>query len=122
MGLAKQIVDSVTTALAALQDIAVSGQLLRRVAKTHVPGQAQKYTTTTFAIKYVPGAYKHNEIDGTNVRSGDMRLTIFPFNGTPSVNDLIIIGGIEFRIKTFVPTYVGELIALYDVQVRPHGI
>lgn len=122
MGLAKQIVDSVTTALAALHDVAVTGQLIRRVAKAHVPGEDQKYTTTTFTITYIPGSYKHTEIDGTNVRSGDLRLTIFPFKGTPSVNDLIIIGGIEFRIKTFVPTYVGELIALYDVQVRPHGI
>lgn len=122
MALAKQIVGSITSALAALQDIAVTSQLIRRVAKPHVPGQPQAYTSTSYEIKYVPGTYTHKEIDGTNVRTSDVRLTMFPFSATPAVNDLIMLGGIQYRIVTFVPVFVGELIATYDVQVRPNGI
>lgn len=72
-------------------------------------------------VKAIVEPYRGQRLLAGLVEAGDMKLTIaaesFP-DGEPTTEDTAVIDGVEFTVVNVLPTYSGELVALYEIQVR----
>lgn len=54
--------------------------------------------STTYSVKGVPEEYKAQEIDGTVVKIGDIKLHIANTGYTPAVSDTCLIDSVTYRV------------------------
>jgi len=64
--------------------------------------------------------YKNTDIDGTLVRSGDLRilLSVAGLTVTPESTDTITVSGVDWKIIDVKPLEPAEIVVLYELQIR----
>jgi len=94
-----------------------------RGAKNYTTGVTADGTTTTYSIKGLITNYVANEIDGKSVLFGDKKLLIYA-QGLPTTLDAssslytVTVSSVVWNVVTVSPSYSGEDIAYYELQVR----
>jgi len=95
---------------------------LRRTTSTYDPATGTTSTSTTnYSVNGVLEGYEDSRIDGTVVQAGDLRVTIPAQNLAiaPSMEtDALVIGSGTWTLVNVRPTYSGEQVAIYELQVR----
>lgn len=77
------------------------------------------FTTSTFVGSCVKSEYSKQEIDGTNIKFGDIRCIVNESEGVPKIGDKAIInGGPEYRIMRVNPLAPAEEAIVYELQLR----
>lgn len=73
-------------------------------------------------VKAIVEPYKGQRLLAGLVEASDLKVTIaadsFAVGAVPSPQDIITIDGNNFTVINVMPTYSGELIAIYEFQVR----
>lgn len=118
MSLVKLITDAVNQARVQLGDLIVATQL-RRVAGTYDKStskviQTEKISTVNIAII----KFEFKEIDGTLVRTDDLKGLIFDTDQDVQDSDKLMFNGVEYEIIKTTPTYAGSTLVLLEVQLR----
>lgn len=84
-----------------------------------VTGTTAGSTSTDTVVKVVPpAAVDVAEVNGTSIQTGDMKVSVAAVDYTPDINQTVTIDGATYDIISVSPVYSGELVALYDCQVR----
>ena len=96
--------------------------LVRVTGSTFDPSTGQTTETTdetTFAA-VPPQAFSFDRIDGSLVQSSDtlLGLPALSVPAAPTLEDKVKLDGHTWSIVQVQPTYSGELVALYQVQLR----
>lgn len=78
-------------------------------------------TATTYSKKIIPPyAYENKYVDGDIIKQGDMRSGVaasgLEFTPTPGMS--VEIDSATWKIIAVSPVYTGELIAMYELQLR----
>lgn len=72
-------------------------------------------------VKAVVEPYRGQRLLAGLVEAGDLKLTIaaesFP-DGEPTTEDVAEIDDVLYTVVNVMPTYSGELVALYEIQIR----
>lgn len=78
-------------------------------------------TASDETITAVIAAFDSREVGGT-VQAGDLRVTVAATDGgltaAPALKDRIVIDSTSYEIIRVTPTYSGDQVALYELQVR----
>lgn len=101
-----------------------SATISRKTGGTFVPAtqSISGGTLTTDTLKVVVEEYRAAEVDGTNIRYGDKKITI-PLSGLtnllePAPDDTIEVLGAKYRIVNVFGVSSGDAIVAFQVQVR----
>jgi hypothetical protein len=113
------VADAVVQAREALEDLLVEVPVTSRTPNDHVPGQVQTYVPTVKTMKMAVLNYTDKEIDGNQVKSVDLKAVLFPIDGSVETNDLILHGGVTYRIHRNDPTMIGTTVLINTLQLRP---
>jgi len=78
-------------------------------------GTVDLHTVTGVKLRF-----KNTDIDGTLVKSGDLRilLSVEGLTVIPESTDTIMISGIDWKIIDVKPLEPAEIVVLYELQVR----
>jgi hypothetical protein len=97
---------------------------LRRPGETTFDETTGESTTGSPSTQDVaatpPREYASDQIDGSLIRRGDLRLSV-PAKGltfVPAVFDQVVLDGQTWGIQRVMPKYSGEQAAMYELQVR----
>lgn len=105
---------------AALEIVGSTVTLKKPASKVYDISAGSFITTegTSDNIKVAIESYTSNEIDGTNVRSGDIKITIINDNVTLDSKDSIIMDDINYNIVNIEPQKLDDVILAYTIQLR----
>ena len=84
-----------------------------------VTGTTIGSTSTDTVVKIAPpAAVDVAEVNGTSIQTGDLKVSVAALDYTPDINQTVTIDGATYDVVSVSPVYSGELVALYDCQVR----
>jgi len=74
----------------------------------------------SYPVNGVKLRYKNTDIDGTLVKSGDLRvlLSVEGLTIVPESTDIIVVSGASWKIIDVKPLEPAETVVLYELQVR----
>lgn len=76
-------------------------------------------TTTSVGLDVVIDKFELSEIDGSAVLYTDIKLIVFSDGVVvPTVKDQVVLKGFAYNIINVVPTFVGDTVLIYTLQVR----
>ena len=76
-------------------------------------------TTTSVGLDVVIDKFELSEIDGSAVLYTDIKLIVFSDGVVvPTVRDQVVLKGFAYNIINVVPTFVGDTVLIYTLQVR----
>lgn len=83
-------------------------------------GKTSFTETETSAIIAPPEPYKQNRIDGTVIQQGDVMTSIAgsSISFVPEISDRVLMNGVDWQVVGVNPVFSGELVALYELQLR----
>lgn len=118
--LKSSILAAVEAARLAAQDLIVDAILTHREDVKHIPGVAPVYPETVNTISVLPTKFEDKEIDGQRVKASDFKYLAFPKAGVepPVPNDLLEIGGLNYRVIFNDRVMAGDTVALSQLQLR----
>lgn len=82
-----------------------------------VLGVVNSAATTSFTANGVVVDYDKSQIDGESVLKNDKRL-LLDSDDAPSVNDVAVIGSIDYTIVSVRELNPGGTVVIYDCQIR----
>ena len=92
------------------------------VVKTYSPssGAFTVTSTTTTTVNGAVSEFSAGITGNADVISGDLKVTIAAMDLTqePLAGDTVVIDGQTYKVINVFPTYSGELVALWKLQVR----
>lgn len=127
MGLKETVLKGVATAERSIQNLKISGQMIRRTPGAYVPGQVPASVTDIYPISLVITSYKTFEIDGDRIRASDILGLVFPNDAqiTPEADDLVDTFAKDgktitasYRVIYNDKVYAGDEVALSQLQLR----
>lgn len=76
--------------------------------------------TESSAVIAPPEPYKQNRIDGTVVQQGDVMTSIAQsaISFVPKISDRVLLNSVDWEVVGVNPVYSGELVAMYELQLR----
>jgi hypothetical protein len=75
--------------------------------------------TTSVDLDVVIDKFELSEIDGSAVLYTDIKLIVFSDGVVvPTVKDQVVLKGFSYNIINVVPTFVGDTVLIYTLQVR----
>lgn len=83
-----------------------------------VTGIISGATTTTFSGNGAAFDYNNSEIDGTVIKSGDIRLLVEALSTEPEQGDKCTVNSIDYRVMDVSPTNPAGTVVMYEVQLR----
>lgn len=84
-------------------------------------GETTAATPVTHTRKVTPPtAYEQRFVDGETIRAGDMKVFVAAqgLAFVPALDQRVTIDSVAWRIMAVGPIYTGELVALYELQLR----
>lgn len=118
MSLKEVIIDAVATAKQQLGDLIID-VVLRRVQSQYDPSVSKTVTTElTSTIQMAILKFEFKEIDGSLVKSDDMKGLIFNVDQDIKITDKVSFQNIEYDVIKLTPTYAGDTLVLIEVQLR----
>ena len=75
-------------------------------------------STTTITGKGVTFPYESREINGTQIKQGDVRVFFEASTTAPAIDDKCTVGGVEYRVMSADPLSPGGTVVMYTVQLR----
>lgn len=77
-------------------------------------------STTTFTSKGIVSSFSNSEIDGTNIKVGDLSVFVKskPSGWVPEIRDKVTINGVEYFIVNVQPLSPGGTDLAYQIQIR----
>lgn len=116
---AASIRKAILKAKSALGTLLIDVDVAIRTPKTYVPGQSAGYNEEIVKFQGFIAAYKAEEIDGTMIKVGDIKLNLFTGSAIPQPDDVATANTVRYRIMKNAPIYVGSEIVLHVLQARP---
>jgi hypothetical protein len=113
------IVSGVATLKKSLGDLLVVTTMEKAGAKVYntATGKATD-TPTILSIEMAVTEFKFDEIDGTNVRSDDLKGYIFDTDKDIGLDDRVVYNGISYKICNPKPIMAGTTLVVTEVQLR----
>lgn len=119
MSLATDVVKGVEEAKKALADLVISVPLTKVGTSTYNTSTGKLTPSeSTPTIEMCVTAFGHDEIDGTNVRSDDLKGVVFTVSQDIDSEDRVTIGGVEYKVCGVQRHFAGEILVLYEVHLR----
>ena len=75
-------------------------------------------TTSTFTGYGAAFDYNRNEIDGSIIQRGDIRLILNATDTAPATNDTTVIDGVTYRVMSIKKTAPAGTVVAYELQLR----
>lgn len=109
-----------STAARLLNDKGQTVTFSRQTGGTFDPilGQTSGASTTTFTGKAAAFGYNNAEIDGTVIRSGDVRLVVETTTTVPATDDLCTVNSVQYRVMNVEPIAPAGTTVINKVQLR----
>ena len=94
--------------------------LSRETSGTFNPvlGSYASPSATSWTGKGAAFNYNKNEVDGTQIRADDLRLTLEAVSTPPITGDTVTVNGIDYTAVGVTTTSPGGTVVKYDVQLR----
>ena len=74
--------------------------------------------TSTFTVSGVVDTYSKDEINGTTIHNGDIKLTIEAKGHIPENGDVATIESKDYRVMNVLPVSPAGVAIIYEVQLR----
>ena len=75
-------------------------------------------TTSTFTVNGVVDFYSKDEVNGTTILSGDIKLIIESNGNVPTNEDVATIESIDYRVMNVLHVSPAGVAIIYEVQLR----
>lgn len=113
------IVKGIESAKKALGDL-VFTTTLRKVGSSTYDSSTGKVTPaeTLPTIEMSVTSFTFKEIDETNVRSDDLKGVIFTTSQVIDTEDVVVVGGIDYKIRAVQRHMAGNTLVAYEVHLR----
>lgn len=106
---------------AQIEKYGAAATLTRAKAGDYDPasGDVDDNGTSVFNTKAVRSEFKKSDVDGTQIRAGDVLLLVSPtLATTPEPGDFITFDGERFNVVNSVPVKPATVVVLHQVQCR----
>lgn len=119
MSLTQRILDSVNKARVSLGDLVLTASITKTVNIGYDPDTLKPIQTTqTKEFQGFIAQWDEGEVDGTKVRSDDVKFYVFPTDVVITQNDPLNLLGIAYSVEKKSPVMVGSQVGLTMLQLR----